>query len=147
MQGESAWEADILLSGMESEESPTIDPQRREVRGPSPESIHWQDSEDTIERKKKQATREIRDLTDAWCALYRKTQWSLCVPCCAEMVLHSPGLLRQILPFVRQVKNLDGKIWVRTWASVDDDDHRHRAYATDHRHLLVYPRRCEPSWS
>ena len=123
---------------MESEESPTVDPQGRELRGPSPDSIHWQDSEETIEQKKRQATREIWDLTDAWCALYPKSQWRLCVPWSAEMVLQSTGLLRQILPFLRQVKNLDGKVWVRTWATVEDDDHRLRAYATGQRHLLVY---------
>ena len=116
-------------------------PHRLPPSPPSPAEIHWQDNEITIVQKKEEAERNVCSLIGQWCWLYPHTQWLRGSQEAARVVLQSDCLLRQILPFVRHVKNLDGEVWQRVWEQVGEDPRHFRA--TNKMRKLVYPQTRE----
>ena len=115
-------------------------PQRR-PDPPSPDEIHWQDCDVTIVQKKEEARRDIVSLIDHWCWLYPHSQWVRGAKETTSAVMESHSLLRQVLPFVRHVKNLDGEVWHRVFEQVGDDPRHFRA--TDRWEKIVYPQTKE----
>ena len=73
--------------------------------------------------------------------MYPHTQWLPGARQAARVVMQSDGLLRQILPFVRHVKNLDGEVWHRVFEQVGEDTRHFRA--TNRMEKIVYPQTKE----
>ena len=73
------------------------------------------DNDDTIHFKIEHAARAVRLHMAHWNALFPELQWRSRGPW-AVRVLRDLGLLCHIVPFVKQITNLDGKVWVhRMW--------------------------------
>ena len=76
--------------------------------------ISRHDGPELIRAKKVWAQCQLDSALQEWSRRYPARQFSLS----AGRVLADHGLLRQIIPFIYEIRNLDGKVWSTKWVRV-----------------------------